>query len=117
MSVAVVRAYNEAWAAGDLTTARGLLADDLQFHGPIDTFTNAEDMVTALASLAKITTGIHWHTLFAAEGDPTNVAAFYRLDTAVGPLECAEWHLVSGGLIRLIELRFDPRPLLTFGPD
>ena len=117
MSVAVVRAYNQAWAAGDLTTARGLLADDLQFRGPIDTFTTAEDMVTALASLAPITTGIHWHALFAAEGDPTHVAAFYRLDTAVGPLECAEWHLVSGGLIRRIELRFDPRPLLTPGPD
>lgn len=112
MSVGVVLAYNKAWAAGDLDTARRLLADDLHFRGPMDTFTSADDMVRALEPLAQITTGITWHKLFAAQGDPTNVAAFYRLNTAVGALECAEWHLVRDGLIRRIELRFDPRPLL-----
>lgn len=113
MSIEIVRAYNEAWAKGDLSAASALIADDLRFRGPMDTFTNAEDMVTALSGLAQVTTGIHWHALFADEGDEANVAAFYRLDTAVGPLECAEWHLVRDGLIRSIELRFDPRPLLA----
>jgi hypothetical protein len=90
MSVAVVRAYNEAWAAGNLAAARRLIADDLQFRGPMDAFTNADDMVNALSALAQITTGIVWHTLFEAnEGDVVNVAAVYRLDTAAGPLECA----------------------------
>jgi hypothetical protein len=116
MSVAIVRAYNEAWAAGDVSAARSLIADDLRFRGPMDTFTNADDMARALTALAQVTTGIHWHTLFAedaADGKQTNVAAFYRLDTAVGPLECGEWHVVRDGLIRSIELRFDPRPLLA----
>ncbi len=118
-SVETVRTYNEAWAMGDLSAARALIADDLRFRGPMDTYSNAEDMVSALAGLAKVTTGIHWHTLFAdadAAGERTNVAAFYRLDTAVGPLECAEWHVVHDGLIRSIELRFDPRPLLAPQP-
>lgn len=114
MSVEIVRAYNEAWASGALSDARALIADDLRFHGPMDSFSDAEDMMSALTALAQITTGIHWHTIFA---DDANVAAFYRLDTAVGPLECGEWHVVRGGLIRSIELRFDPRPLLAAQPD
>lgn len=115
MSVDVVRAYNEAWAAGDVAAARRLMADDLSFRGPMDTFSSAGEMAKALTGLAQITTGIRWHALFGHD-DPdgaTSVAAFYCLDTAVGPLECAEWHIVSGGLIRRIELRFDPRPMLN----
>jgi ketosteroid isomerase-like protein len=111
-SVETVRTYNEAWAAGDIAAARALIADDLSFRGPMDTFTNAEDMVTALTGLAQVTTGIVWHIIFA-DDEGANVAAFYRLETAAGALECAEWHVVRDGLIRSIELRFDPRPLLA----
>jgi len=119
MSVDIVRAYNEAWAAGDIAAARRMIADDLEFHGPMDTFTNADDMATALTGLAQVTVGIRWHALFAHNDpdDTANVAAFYCLDTAVGPLECAEWHVVRAGLIRRIELRFDPRPLLGVAED
>ncbi len=119
MSVDVVRAYKEAWAAGDIAAARHMIADDLKFQGPMDTFTNAEDMATALTGLAQVTDGIRWHALFA-HYDPdgtANVAAFYCLDTAVGPLECAEWHVVRAGLIRRVELRFDLRPLLGAAED
>jgi hypothetical protein len=117
VSIEIVKTHNEAWAAGDVAAARRLMADDLHFRGPMDTFTNAEDMAAALTGLAQVTTGIRWHKLFAdqdSSGD-THVAAFYCLDTAAGPLECAEWHVVSDGLIRRIELRFDPRPLVTPG--
>ena len=65
MSVEIVKTYNEAWAAGDVAAARRLMADDLQFRGPMDTFTNADDMAAALTGLAQVTTGIRWHKLFA----------------------------------------------------
>ncbi len=119
MSVDVVRAYKEAWATGDIAAARHMIADDLKSQGPMDTFTNADDMATALMGLAQVTVRIRWHALFA-HNDPdgtANVAAFYCLDTAVGPLECAEWHVVRAGLIRRVELRFDPRPLLGAAED
>lgn len=119
MSVEIVRAYNEAWADGHIAAARRMLADDLVFDGPMDQFSNADDMANALTGLAQVTTGIRWHALFAADGadGATDVAVFYCLDTAVGPLECAEWHVVRDGLIRRITLRFDPRPLLEALPD
>jgi SnoaL-like domain len=56
MSVDIVRTYNEAWAAGDVSAARKLIADDLQFRGPMDSFTNADDMATALTALVQVTT-------------------------------------------------------------
>jgi hypothetical protein len=34
----VVTAYHEAWTHRDMDTARSCLADDLDFQGPIDTF-------------------------------------------------------------------------------
>ena len=65
MSMDVVRAYKEARATGDIAAARHMIADDLKFQGPMDTFTNADDTATALMGLAQVTVGIRWHALFA----------------------------------------------------
>jgi ketosteroid isomerase-like protein len=49
----IVERYFAAWTTGDFETARTLLADDLAFVGPFDTFDRADDLIGALRGLAS----------------------------------------------------------------
>jgi hypothetical protein len=46
--------YHEAWTQGDFTTARGCLADNLDFQGSMETFSNAEAFIEALQRFRQI---------------------------------------------------------------
>jgi ketosteroid isomerase-like protein len=103
----VVDSYSRALSARDFETARSLLADDLRFEGPIDTFDRADDYIDAIKSLFGMVRGLE-HQATIAEGD--DVAVFYRLDTPVALAPVAEWYRVRDG--KIVELRayFDARP-------
>jgi hypothetical protein len=45
-AVDVVRKYHEAWTQRDMAAARSCLAHDLDFQGPIDTFSSAGKIAT-----------------------------------------------------------------------
>ena len=103
----VVERYTRALADRDFTAARGLLADDLRFEGPIDRFERADDYVQAISGLYGMVRGVE-HQATIAQGD--DVAVFYVLDTPVARAPVAEWYTVRGGRIAEVRAYFDARP-------
>ncbi len=105
----IVDRYYAAWTNKDFATARSLLHDDLSFHGPIDTFDNADDYIAAITRLASIVTGVKRQKVFV---DGQDVCEIYDLITATpaGTAPVAEWHTVKDGKIAAIRVYFDARP-------
>jgi ketosteroid isomerase-like protein len=106
-AASVVARYFAAFGNGDVATARQLLLDDLDFHGPLDTFKDADDLMKALSALAPIVKGIEPRKVLV-DGD--DVATFYDMLTPMGTSPIAEWHHVRDGKIDSIHVYFDPRP-------
>jgi ketosteroid isomerase-like protein len=103
----VVETYSRALNARDFEGARALLADDLRFEGPIDTFDRADDYINAIRNLMGMARGME-HEGMVAQGD--EVAVFYRLDTPVAVAPVAEWYTVRDGKIVRLRAYFDARP-------
>jgi len=103
----VVDSYNRALASRDFAAARRLMADDLQFEGPIDKFQRADDYLTAITGLYGMVKGVEQQSTIG-EGD--EVAVFYLLDTPVAKAPVAEWYTVRGGKIVHLRAYFDARP-------
>jgi len=106
-AASVVARYFAAFGSGDVVAARQLLQNDLAFHGPIDTFNNADDLIKSLSALAPIVKGIDQRKVLV-DGD--DVATFYDMLTPMGRSPIAEWHHVRDGKIDSINVYFDPRP-------
>lgn len=105
----IVDAYRAAWENKDFETARQQLADNLDFAGPIDTFDNADDYITAIKGLSQITKGTSTKRVFE---DGADVCVIYDLQTATpaGDAPVAEWYQVADGRISMIRVFFDARP-------
>ena len=103
----VVRRYNEALEVRNFSAARGLLADNLRFEGPIDRFDRADDYVKAITGLYQMVKGVEQQATIA-EGD--NVAVFYLLKTPVADAPVGEWYTVRDGKIVHLRAYFDARP-------
>jgi limonene-1,2-epoxide hydrolase len=103
----VVEHYNRALEGKDFAAARGFLADDLRFEGPIDRFDKADDYITAITRLYGMVKGVE-HQKTIVEGE--DVAVFYLLDTPVAKAPVAEWYTVRSGKIVHLRAYFDARP-------
>jgi limonene-1,2-epoxide hydrolase len=103
----VVEQYNRALEGKDFAGARGFLADDLNFEGPIDRFDRADDYITAITTLYGMVKGVE-HQKSIVEGE--DVAVFYVLDTPVAKAPVAEWYTVRSGKIVHLRAYFDARP-------
>jgi limonene-1,2-epoxide hydrolase len=110
---AVVEAWSKALYARDFDRARSLLADDLHFEGPIDTFDRADDYMTAIRNPMGMARGME-HQGMISQGD--DVAVFYRLDTPVAVAPVAEWYTVRDGKIATLRAYFDARPFAAARP-
>ena len=100
----VVETYSRALSARDFETALSLLADDLHFEGPIDTFDRADDYMNAIKGLFAMARGVQPQATIA-QGD--EVAVFYRLDTPVALAPVAEWYTVRDSKIAQLRAYFD----------
>ena len=109
----VVDRYSKALGSRDFAAARGFLADNLRFEGPIDRFDRADDYIKAISALYGMVKGVE-HQATIAEGD--DVAVFYVLDTPVAKAPVAEWYTVGGGKIVRIRTYFDARPFAKPSP-
>jgi hypothetical protein len=105
----VVHRFHTAVGAGDFTTARKLLHDDLSFQGPIDTFDMADDYVAALQKLSAIVKGVDVKKQFV---DGNDVCVLYDLitNTPAGTSFVSEWFRVEEDRIAAIRVVFDARP-------
>ncbi len=105
----IVDQYYAAWTNRDFAAARALLHDNLSFHGPIDTFDNADDYVAAIRQLASIVKGVEKRKVFI---DGQDICEVYDLVTATpaGTAPVAEWFTVKDDKIAAIRVFFDARP-------
>ncbi len=106
----IVTTYHNAWTGGDLKAARGCLADDLDFHGSIDTFRRADDFIIALTMFHKMLRGV---TLIQSVFSENGAALLYDCDTMspAGVIRTAEFFTVANGRIESIRLVFDATEL------
>ena len=108
-AASVVEQYQRAFGSGDLETARSLLADDLHFEGPIDTFDRADDYLASVTKLKQIVKGIDVKKVLA---DDTDVVTIYDMhtNTPAGTSKIAEWATVENDKIVKLRVFFDARP-------
>ena len=106
----LIESYHHAWTTGDITGARGCLADDLDFRGSIDTFSKADDFVAALAQFQCMLRSV---TVLESFFSDAGAALLYDCDTAspAGIIRTAEFFTVRNGKIREIRLVFDATEL------
>jgi hypothetical protein len=104
----VVDSYFSAWKTNDFATMRSVLADKLDFAGPIDRFDNADAYQQAIQGLSQMKTDIVIHKTFVGGPD---VVTWYDLHTRIAPpAPVAEWSHVEGGKITMVRVIFDSRP-------
>lgn len=105
----VIERYRKALDNKDFKAARGLLADDLEFHGPIDTFHRADDFLAAIQGLSAMIMRIEPRKTFV---DGQDVCFIYDMvtNTPAGTAPIVEWYRVAGDRIKAIDAFFDARP-------
>ena len=111
----IVNGYQRALGQGDFAAARKVLADDLAFQGPFDTFHKPEPYLEALKKLHPIIKGVKVHKLFV-DGDDACMLYDMETNSPAGTAFIAEWYHVThgghdgAGKIASIRVVFDARP-------
>lgn len=107
---AAAETYFEAWRARDFDRLRTVLADDVEFAGPLGTAHGADECVAGLRGMAESVMVDVVVRARVAEG--AEVITWFDLVTRdTAPLPTANWSHVENGRITRIRATFDPRPL------
>lgn len=106
----LIEKYHHAWTGGDFATARGCLADDLDFQGSIDTFRSADEFIAALRMFQGMLRGVRMLRGFF---DQDGAALLYDCDTLTpaGVIRTAEFFSIRDDRIGAIRLVFDASEL------
>jgi hypothetical protein len=106
---AIAAAYFAAWKAKDFTAFRSLLADDVEFVGPLAQLDNADDCVNGIKGMSEMVTDIVVHKIVA---DGPDAITWFDLHANGGiTLPTANWSHIENGKITRIRVTFDPRPI------
>ena len=99
--------YFEAWKARDFGRLRSVLADDVDFTGPLAHVRGGDDCLRGLQGMAQIMTGLDVRRVFH-DGD--DVLTWFDLATSVAEtVPVANWMHVEDGRITQIRVAFDAR--------
>ena len=102
--------YFDAWLAKDFARLRSVLADDVDFAGPLGQVKGADGCLRGLQGLSTIMTDIQIRKVFTAGPD---VLTWYDMATTVAePVPVANWMQVADGKITRIRVAFDPRGIV-----
>ncbi len=93
----------------DYASARRLLADNLTFEGPFDTFIEPDSHLEALRGLYPIVKTITRRRLFE-DGDDVCLLYDMETNTPIGTAFICEWFKVDGEKIKAIRAVFDALP-------
>lgn len=105
----VAGVYFDAWRAKDFDRFRSILAEDMQFSGPLGEVTGADECTAAMRRLAAITTDIVVRRQWV---DGPDVITWFELHTRLtSPKPVANWAHVLDGKVQRIRVTFDPRGL------
>ena len=106
----VVRKYHDSWTQRDMSTPRSFLADDLDFQGPIDTFTRADEFIATLTGFAQILTRVDLLQEFYTD-DAAALLYDCVTNSPAGTIRTAEFFRLRDGKIATIRLVFDATTL------
>jgi hypothetical protein len=107
---AAAATYFDAWRARDFTRLRSVLADDVDFAGPLAQVRGADDCLRGLQGMAQIMTGLEVRKVFR---DGSDVLTWFDLSTSVADtVPVANWMHVEDGKITRIRVAFDPRGIV-----
>jgi hypothetical protein len=106
----VVEAFFAAWTSGKAREARALLADDLEYSGPLNTYHSADALVPPLMTFAALLRGAGIVEL-VVQGDRAAMLYDCELPPPVGTLRTASFMRIDAGKIRTIRHAFDPTEL------
>jgi hypothetical protein len=87
-AVALARAHLEAWTNHDLDTARGNLAEDVQFYSPAANLAGIDAYMDAPRGLTQFARQVVPGSLrvIATMGDERNALIMYEVSTEGGPI-------------------------------
>ena len=104
-----VLGFQQAMGKGDWKGARGFLANDLNFVGPFESFSKADDYMAALQKLHHIVERVEPKKMFV---DGEDVCMLYDMVTnpPAGTAFISEWYKVNAGKISAVRVVFDARP-------
>jgi hypothetical protein len=103
----VAAVYFEAWRERDFGRLRSVLADDVDFAGPLASVQGGDDCLRGLQGMAQIMTGLDVRKVF---NDGADVLTWFDLSTTVaGTVPVANWMQIRDGKITRIRVAFDPR--------
>ena len=99
--------YFDAWKARDFTRLRSVLADDVDFAGPLASVKGGDDCLRGLQGMAQIMTGLDVRRVFQ---DGADVLTWFDLSTSVAEtVPVANWMHVEDGKVTQIKVAFDAR--------
>jgi ketosteroid isomerase-like protein len=103
----IAATYFDAWKAGDFARLRSVLADDVDFAGPLARVQGGDDCLKGLRGMAQIMTGLDVRKVFL---DGADVLTWFDLATSVAEtVPVANWMHVEDGKITRIRVVFDAR--------
>jgi ketosteroid isomerase-like protein len=103
--------YFASWRDKDFARLRTVLADDVEFSGPLARLSGLDDVAAGLAGLGQITSDVDVQRMIV---DRTDVITWFELHTTVAePTPVANWSHVENGKITRIRVTFDPRGLVS----
>jgi hypothetical protein len=108
-AIALARAHVEAWTNHDLDTARGNLAEDVQFFSPAANLVGIQEYMEGPRGLAQFAKQVVPGSLriIAAAGDDRNALIMYEVRTTGGPFgprlfpSAQTWMLDESGKIKV----------------
>ncbi len=108
-AIALARAHLEAWTNHDLDTARGNLAEDVQFFSPAANLVGIDEYMDAPRGLTQFAKQVVPGSLrmIAAMGDDRNALIMYEVSTEGGPVgsklfpSAQTWLLDDNGKIKV----------------
>ena len=106
-AAATAATYFDAWQARDFARLRSVLADDVEFAGPLAQVKGSDDCLRGLRGMAQIMTGLEVRKVFR---DGPDVLTWFDLATSVAEtIPVANWMHVEDGKITRIQVAFDAR--------
>jgi ketosteroid isomerase-like protein len=106
-ATAAAATYFEAWQTRDFARLQSVLADDVDFAGPLGQVKGAEGCRKGIEGMSQIMTSIEIRKVFDAGPD---VLTWFDLATSVAAtVPVANWMHVEDGKITRIRVAFDAR--------
>jgi ketosteroid isomerase-like protein len=110
-AAATAATYFDAWQARDFARLRSVLADDVEFAGPLARVKGGDECLRGLRGMAQIMTGLEVRKVFR---DGPDVLTWFDLATSVAEtVPVANWMHVEDGKITRIRVAFDARGIAS----